>query len=574
MKRFIFKIKYIIICFAFISSSCNQDYPNPLRGDYNLPNVSNGKAKKTLYIILDGVNGAQLRDLGTANISNMTQSALYSYDALVDAKDNVPDAVLGWSNLLTGKSPDVHGANGGGALPDLTNNPTILSEASSSALFSSSSVFYDIFSSEADYKQFLSDENALVNAAKQSLIADDYNLFVVELNSADIAGLNGGFNIANTSYSDALITLDSYVGVLKGALESRESYEKEDWLIVVTSNYGGVSVPLVDPNLFNNSTKNIFSVYYSPRFASKVLIAPENLNFISEGLTFGYPASNPSLLTLNSVDKFGVNIPTSVIGSGTTYQFKVKMSGNSSSSWPTLISKSNTSGIATGLDIISGSGTASPIQVKTRNANTVNVFSPFGDGNWHTVTVVYERTTANQIRVRTYQDGNIGGTSTFNNTDNSIGGTNPLRIGRNNATVGGTPIATFYDLKVYDIPLSEQFVLDTYCQTVIDENSPHINNLKGYWLFNNVSGNQISNLRNPSDDTEKFSLSGATLPVISSINEFVSVFCPPLSSDNFEVVPFGYDNAFLIANWLGLSPTYLGELEGKGWSFLYKTNED
>ena len=579
MKKYISIIKLAVLCFALTNSACNEDYINPLNTEYNNPDISQGKKRKVLYIILDGVNGNVLRELGVSTISKMTQSSLYSYDALVDAQSNVPDDLLGWSNLLTGKNPQNHGAVGNGTEPNLDVNPTILAKAKKSSVYASSNLFFEAFGEQADESQFNADEDALIEKAKKDVNSLDNDLFVVELNSAKQAAQNGGYKISNSTYTDAIINLDNQIGVLKEAVESRDSYLKEDWMIVVTSNIGGISTVTLDNNHFLDESKNIFTMYYSPKFLNKELSAPSNFNFISQGLKFLYPATNPSLLTLNSTDKFSIEIPTSTIGSGTTYQFKVKMTGNyTSSSWPTLISKNPVSGSSnTGLDVLTSSGSGA-IQVKTKNANTVNITNPFGDGNWHTVTIVYERTSATQIKVRTYQDGVIGGTSTFNNSDNIIGASHPLRVGRNNATVSttnGTPIGTFYDLKVYNTPLPETHILNTYCQTTLDQNSPYINNLKGYWLFNNVqSGNQIPNLRNPNDNTEKFTMSGATLPALESINEYVSVFCPPLSTEVFNVVPFACDNAFLIANWLGYDATYINSLNGKAWSFIYNTNKD
>jgi len=569
-------MKFLILCLALISFSCNQQYENLLKEDYQAPSNSLGKQRKILFVILDGVNGKILKDVGAANISKMTESSFYSYDALLDIQNTVPDNLLGWSNLLTGKSPEVHGAKNG-SLPDLVNNPTILSKAAASSVFASSQLFYDTFAQEANKAEFNADENQLVAKAKGALETGDDDLVVVEFNSAYQAAQNGGFLLENKNYTDAILNIDSYIGNLKDAISLRDTYSKEDWLIVISSNFGGEGTPSLDGNYFLDKTKNIFVMYYSPKFLAKELVAPANFNFIGQGLKFLYPATNPSLLTMNSTDKFSIEVPTNRIGSGTTYQFKVKMSGNhTSSSWPTIISKNPVTGTTnTGLDVLSSSGSGA-IQVKTKNANTVNILNPFGDGNWHTVTIVYERTSASQIRVRTYQDGNIGGTATFNNSDNIIGGAHPLRIGRNNATVSssGAPVSTFYDLKVYNAPLPQEYIMNSYCKTEIDINSPYIDNLKGYWLMNNIQGNQIPNLRNLADNSEKLNLSGATLPSLESINEYVGVFCPPLSAQVFFVVPFSYDNTFLMSNWLGLSPSYTKSLEGKGWSLLYKSNED
>ncbi len=572
MKVLLYQLRWSLafgLLLVFVAS-CNEDYTNLLKDKYSEPELTKTN-KKVLYIIMDGVNGSALGELQPTHIMGMTQNALYSFDALLDLEDYPTDNLLGWSNLLIGKRPSEHGAIGGGTVPDLEANPTILSLAKRSSLVASSQLFYDTFAAEATSALKEASDQEVYEAALTLVGSSDADLVMVEFNGAELAGEAGGYALSNGGYEQAIITLDSYVGALKEAVVERTTYGNEDWLIVVTSNKGDVSPANPSNNHFLNTAKNIFALYYSPKIAQRVYIAPDDFNFIGEGAHFTYTGSNQTLLTLNSDSKFSVDL--SAVGKGTTYQFKVKMSGNAtSSSWPTLISKNPVSGSSTGstFDVLSSSGSGA-IQVKTGGGNTANIVSPFGDGTWHTVTLVWERISSSEIRVRTYQDGSVGGTVTFSNSSQRIGDTFPLRIGRNNATVNGTPVAVFYDLKVYDVPLPQNYIMNNYCETVVDENSEYYDNLKGYWLLNDIRDSQIPNLRNPNDNSEKFTAANVG-PV--PINEFVEVFCPPFVEESFRVVPNAVDNPFMVGNWLRMDSFSLRKMDGRVWPFLYITNED
>ncbi|NGM62514.1 DUF4983 domain-containing protein [Sphingobacterium sp. SGG-5] len=557
----------LVLVFA---TACNEEYKNLLQDKYAEPELQKNK-EKVLYIIMDGVNGQVLRNVQPEAIQKMSEHALYSYDALLDIENYAVDDLLGWSNLLTGKKPSEHGAIGGGALPDLHTNPTILSMAKSSSMVASSALFYDTFGTETTSSSLAANDEEAYQKTLERISSSDDDLIMVEFSEAEAAAQAGGYTAANTAYMAAITTLDTYIGQLTTAVSERTTYSNENWLIVVTSNKGGDSPVNPSNNHFLNPAKNIFTMYYSTKVVQREYVAPDDFNFIAQSVHFAYTGSDQSVLTLNS-NKFSADV--SAAEKGTTYQFKVRMSGNgATSSWPTLISKNTTSGAsgANSIDVLSSSGTSSAIQVKTGGGNTITTLNPFGDGSWHTITLVWEKLSSGRVQVRTYHDGNVGGKIDFAFSPQQIGDAYPLRLGRNNATVNGTPVADFYDLKVYDIPLPETYILNNYCKTVMDESSPYHDNLKGYWLLSNQEGTQIPNLRNPDDNSEKFTITNAGLV---SINEFVSVFCPPFVDASFKVVPIAVDNPFVVANWLQMDRAVMSKMDGQAWPFLYVTNED
>ncbi len=65
----------------------------------------------------------------------------------------------------------------------------------------------------------------------------DFVLIIYE--NTDSAGHDFGFTFNNPIYINGFRTEDAYGYELIKAIEAREIYDSEDWLIIVTSDHGG-----------------------------------------------------------------------------------------------------------------------------------------------------------------------------------------------------------------------------------------------------------------------------------------------------------------------------------------------
>ena len=57
----------------------------------------------------------------------------------------------------------------------------------------------------------------------------------------DSTGHNKGFTFNNPKYKEAFKTADLYAYYVIEAIKARPAYEKEDWLIIITSDHGGIN---------------------------------------------------------------------------------------------------------------------------------------------------------------------------------------------------------------------------------------------------------------------------------------------------------------------------------------------
>lgn len=176
-------------------------------------------------------------------------------------KENTQDTSTapGWCSILTGYWADVHGITGN----DITKTmdiKTLLTSLVEEKL-ADSSVFITKwaghFSREnATYleEKAYCEQNALpVSFVKcdsdeatheylkeeiTNAVCNDFIFAIYE--PTDSTGHNRGFTINNPKYKEAFRTQDAYAREIITGIRNRPTYQSEDWLIIITSDHGGI----------------------------------------------------------------------------------------------------------------------------------------------------------------------------------------------------------------------------------------------------------------------------------------------------------------------------------------------
>jgi predicted AlkP superfamily pyrophosphatase or phosphodiesterase len=78
-------------------------------------------------------------------------------------------------------------------------------------------------------------------------------VFIIYENT-DSAGHDFGFTFNNPVYKDSFKTEDAYGYEVIKAIEARETYDTEDWLIIVTSDHGGIGTGHGGPSIQERMT--------------------------------------------------------------------------------------------------------------------------------------------------------------------------------------------------------------------------------------------------------------------------------------------------------------------------------
>ena len=165
----------------------------------------------------------------------------------------------GWCSILTGKWADEHGITGNDITKSMDTKTLLVSLTEEKVIddaafitkwaghFSRDNATYLLEKQyceenglDVDFNKCENDE-ASFEAALAEIGQEDCSDFIfVIYEPTDATGHNYGFTFNNPKYKNAFLTADNYGFETINAIKARETYETEDWLIIVTSDHGGL----------------------------------------------------------------------------------------------------------------------------------------------------------------------------------------------------------------------------------------------------------------------------------------------------------------------------------------------
>ena len=164
----------------------------------------------------------------------------------------------GWCSILTGKWADEHGITANGITKSLEPKTLFVTLTEEKIIDSASFItkwkgHFDRNNATYNEEKAYCEENNL-NVAFNRLKNDEAShefalgevskkdcadfIFVI-YEPTDSTGHGYGFTINNPRYKEAFQTADQYGCETIDAIKARETYDTEDWLIIVTSDHGG-----------------------------------------------------------------------------------------------------------------------------------------------------------------------------------------------------------------------------------------------------------------------------------------------------------------------------------------------
>lgn len=476
--------------------ACNDDLVNGLRTDYPDEDFAYHK-NHVLWIVVDGASGTAVReannDRRVMTLKGMMEKALYTFDGLADTRsDTLVGNRLGWENLLTGmleRSSDT---------PSVLEHLKALDGESRIAVLASEREFSDLCKDEADTICWGTDEQITKDAeAILSAKGEVPSLTIIEYNGVQQAGLEAGFIVPEGERAGwptdeviaALSETDQRIGRVMTALQARPDYSAEDWLVVVTSNYGGVADNMGE-NVYEMKDRNTFTLMYNERFGEERILAPSS----DEGLVYKY--FTPAYSGTGATDYAKVNDPS-------LFDFKLPAEGEDTTSYTVQFMVCYPNGGENWLDFVSKA-----IQTEPRGgegwetgAEYFRLLSRFdgrriwtiqdqasvlNDKKWHVLTVVFDY---KKQQFRQYTDGHLDlhGNAEFEplTVDVSTGDKVPLTIGQIFRSSTSTTVQIYVtNVQVYDVALPADFIAENYKLSGLDElgkDYPYWDNLIGYW---------------------------------------------------------------------------------------------
>lgn len=370
--------------------------------------VTTAVKRKVLFIGISGVRGDVMRKAQAPHMLGLLPNAIYSFDALTQAPTN---SGATWSTLLTGVWSNKHGVTSNTfSGSNFTRYPiglkylkTLAPQLRTVSVQSWSILNSQLFS-QADVTVNLPDNDAAVRDTTVNRIkTDNADIIVAGFSGVQTAAHQSGYGPDVEEYMTAITTVDGYVGDLLAAVNSRPDKDKEDWLVIITSDHGGIGNK-EGSNSFEE--RNIFTLFANAKFAKHEVVPPLNsLKAVRYAAIGDYSYSRDPFYDFERIKKFTVAISvrsSTFAGGDPPFIGNKSWASGNNAGWLLCPKGSDKWKFQAG----DGAGGARVDITSSGPAIT--------DNQWHTVAVTIDRSSAPGTVVL-YQDGVQVGTSSLNN---------------------------------------------------------------------------------------------------------------------------------------------------------------
>lgn len=527
MKRYFNRIKVAICALAILTvwAGCTK-YENPPAVYEDLEQGGDGTVKrKVLFISIDGAVGQEIKKNLPKNLTNLLKTSKYTFNALAD--ENTSDAST-WMSMMSGVSFANHGIIDDSYIPKPNENnphqtvsgyPSILYRMSTiapnkkTAVVSRSVAINDRLLVSANETYETKSDEAVKTKVVELLNKKNNDLTIVQFTDLLEAGKNGGFNIENAGYVSALNKIDGYIGEITSALEKRTNFLLEDWLIIITSNHGGI-----DKSYGGNSVaeRNTFAIFENKSFKSAELngermssvrmwgydgtgVYPLGVRALSENISdkSDYDLATTNELTIFSKFRFNRNntkIPSTYDFGSYNYWYSGIFGKDSNTSTGTPGWMFYTFGNDIQVRVSDGSSVA------TCQVGKIN-------GDWYTMTAVLKSISPNKLNIKIYNNGTLAQESTTENMKiENIKTSDPLIFGYRPSISYDLVDFDVADVHILNKALSQEEIRDFVCYKDDLRSSGYGANLKGFWkmspnaagvVANEISGKSAMQLTGP-----------------------------------------------------------------------------
>ncbi|WP_345208932.1 alkaline phosphatase family protein [Mucilaginibacter gynuensis] len=563
MKKF--QLLFLFLLGAILTTtiiSCNKDFVRTLPGDkyQDTATVKYGN-RKVLYLIVDGARGVSVQNANTPVLHALTKNSIYTWVGLSD-----PDATAqatNWASMLTGVKKEKHFVLTNDFLnSNLQNYPVLferIKEINTNvkvASYTSSAAFKNNLTDGADVSELVTTDAEVKDAVINNLKTDTASLIVGQFGDVNAAGAQYGYDNSFAPYKKSIEDFDGYVGEILTALEGRENYDNEEWLIVVASSAGGkFTIPANDNDntVFSNTLANTFTIYHNTKYKTRIISKPFTGNRYLGKTVRLYGKDVRAEIDTVDAELFNIDDTTRF-----TIELKVKKNEDEFY-YPSILGKRRewsgghpSVGWVIYLEgkywYFEWRGTKDGDYRQCRGGD-------LRKGIWENVSVKCEKR-GTQRFIRTYTNG------VFNNeleitASGSLSNHDKLKLGFLNGNGHGEPNVYVSDIRFFKFPVPDNVIANYACETSIDESHPDYNFLAAYWPATDGQGSIIADVGPQARD---FNLIGAY-----QWTDFNDIICPPSAAALATFVPQTVDIPSQIINWFKISNQQRWGLDSRVW---------
>ena len=440
--------------------------------------------KKVLIIGVDGCRADALTLANTPNIDSLSENGVYSVDAL---NDDITISGPGWSDILCGVRSAKHlVTNNNFSGNDYATYPTFLKYVNDHDpnLHTVSFCHWDpindeIIQSNVDFQLNLSSDADISSTAVNYLTVNDPDVMFLHFDDVDHAGHSQGFSPTVPEYIAAIETVDGLIEPIIQAIKNRATYAQESWLIMLTSDHGGVGTSHGGTSIEH---RNVVMIASGDDITNSVIT--KDSSYVSNNAI--NCLGDSSELVFDGTDDF-VQIPDATnLNFGSTQDFTVECRVRTTQAADVAIignkdwNSGTNSGFVFSFELPSGPAWKINIGDGTgrEDLETGGIIT---DNEWHTLTASFDR----DAYLKMYQDGVL-----LDSIDISGIGD----INTNQGLFFGADVNSSYDftgsiaeVRIWETVVGDQAIQDFYCTTV-DNSHPNFGNLIGYWKMHEGVG--------------------------------------------------------------------------------------
>ena len=459
--------------------SCSSNDTAKLKQDTEV----NIKSKKVLVIGIDGCRPDGITAASTPNLDALMANGTYSLDA---RNTGITSSGPGWSSMLTGVWQDKHkvvdNSFSGSNFSRYPHFFKRIEENNSNSRTVSLSQWHpindQIANGFADITRNTADSSADVkNKAVAELGVEELTALFVHFDDVDHAGHGSGFSPDNSNYINAIETVDAAIGELIIAMKNRPNYTNEDWIIIVSTDHGGIGTSHGGDTEEERTIFMIVSGDYIPKkeiakTTSEVAVSPAT-NCLNSGTELYFESNGIISIPNNAAYSFGATQDFSI---------ECRIRGKVPADAGIIAKKDWDSGLLPGYVFSFNPGSKNFKVNIGDGTNRVDVEAgQITDNEWHTISATFDR----DGLLKVYVDGilkNSAEISSIGNIDNAF----PFTIGADgNAAYKYNGYIS--EVRVFN-GLLETETIDAWKCKIFDDTHPMAANIKGHWKLTEGSG--------------------------------------------------------------------------------------
>lgn len=472
-------IRLLIVFLFSLLLSCKKK-----TGNNNPDPNSNGKyLRKVLIIGIDGCRPDALAAANTPNLDALMANGTFSLDA---RNDGITMSGPGWTSMLSGVWADKHGVvNNTYAGSDFSNYPHLFkrvkdqipgSRTVSIVEWKPINDYHAKFA--ADVVVNASSDGEVKNAAANELLKNNPTVLFLQFSNVDYAGHASGFSPANPNYINAIETVDQEIGGVLDALKTRKTYSNEDWVIIISTDHGGIGTSHGGDS---NEERNIFLIVSGkPVQHKEISKTSEEVNIPPVNNCLG--SSHELMFGANAVMQVS-NKAAYNFGSNQDFSIECRMRGKIPADVAILAKKNWNSGLQPGF-VFSFNTSSKNFKVNVGDGThrvDIDAGVIITDNEWHTLSTTFDR----DGLLKLYIDGQLRNSTSMvsiGNIDNSL----PFTVGADGNS--NWPFNGYIgEVRIFNTVLDASDVDGWKCKQINNGHAKY-SNLVGYWKMNEGTG--------------------------------------------------------------------------------------